>query len=97
MGGPGVSARGDGSVDSAVVLALNAGNSKTDVAVVGLDGTLLPTSSGPGFRSDHEEMTEAVATLAAQVEPVLTQFAGLVDYVAACLPNADLPTSPPAW
>ncbi|MBW1601120.1 ATPase [Streptomyces sp. JJ66] len=82
------------------VLALDAGNSKTDVAVVGLDGTLCGRARGEGFRPSAgtaDGAERAVAGLAATVRAALAD-AGVraapgtaVRHVTACLAGADLP------
>ena len=76
------------------VLAVDGGNSKTDLALVAGDGTLLSTVRGPGVRSadDLGPWLEATAALIARAQ----QDAGLEGYVAArhicaCVANADLP------
>lgn len=77
---------------TAHVLAIDAGNSKTDVAVIGADGTVLGTGRGGGFQPPIVGTGPAVDALAAAVRPALAQ-AGVdgVDHVSACLANADLP------
>ncbi|MEU8851686.1 BadF/BadG/BcrA/BcrD ATPase family protein [Streptomyces sp. NPDC048564] len=77
---------------TARVLAVDAGNSKTDVAVVAADGTVLATARGGGFRPPAVGVEPAMDTLAAAVEQALTA-AGVTsaDHVSACLANADLP------
>ncbi|MFF6977626.1 N-acetylglucosamine kinase [Streptomyces sp. NPDC008343] len=77
---------------TARVLAVDAGNSKTDVAVVAADGTVLATARGGGFRPPTVGVEPAMETLAAAVERAFTA-AGVtsVDHVSACLANADLP------
>ncbi|MFJ8859772.1 N-acetylglucosamine kinase [Streptomyces sp. NPDC102451] len=77
---------------TAHVLAIDAGNSKTDVAVIGADGTVLGTGRGGGFQPPVVGIGTAVDGLAEAVRPALAQ-AGVdgVDHVAACLANADLP------
>lgn len=77
---------------TAHVLAIDAGNSKTDVAVIGADGTVLGTGRGGGFQPPIVGIGPAVDALAAAVRPALAQ-AGVdgVDHVSACLANADLP------
>ncbi|GHF73071.1 kinase [Streptomyces mashuensis] len=78
------------------VLAVDAGNSKTDVALVALDGTVLGTARGAGFRPRHDGADEAVEGLAPLVAEAAAQ-AGLrpgrvlTTRVSACLANADLP------
>ncbi|MGW6904137.1 N-acetylglucosamine kinase [Streptomyces sp. NPDC054940] len=77
---------------TARVLAVDAGNSKTDVAVVAADGTVLATARGGGFRPPTVGVRTAVDTLAEAVEEAFTA-AGVTsaDHVSACLANADLP------
>ncbi|MGW7527737.1 N-acetylglucosamine kinase [Streptomyces sp. NPDC054783] len=74
------------------VLAIDAGNSKTDVAVVSAAGEVLATARGGGFRPPAVGVRAAVAALA---EPVGRAFADAgvtsVSHVSACLANADLP------
>ncbi|MFZ2015157.1 MAG: BadF/BadG/BcrA/BcrD ATPase family protein [Nocardioides sp.] len=79
------------------VLAIDAGNSKTDVALVSIDGTVLGTARGGSFRPDRIGAEAAVAGLAPLVDQALAE-AGVrpsgpvARQVAACLANADLPT-----
>ncbi|MZE69133.1 BadF/BadG/BcrA/BcrD ATPase family protein [Streptomyces sp. SID5789] len=77
---------------TASVLAVDAGNSKTDVAVVTADGEVLATARGGPFRPPAVGVERAVDTLA---EAVTRAFAaagvGSVEHVSACLANADLP------
>jgi len=80
------------------VLAFDAGNSKTDVALVAADGTVLGTARGGGFEPHLIGAPHAVADLAPLVEQAataagLTPLAGvpLVQQISACLANADLP------
>ncbi|GGW28679.1 kinase [Streptomyces xantholiticus] len=76
-----------------VVLAIDAGNSKTDVAFVGADGWVLASSRGPGFQPPKVGVTAAIDTLAATVEDARARcgISGAVEHVSACLANADLP------
>ncbi|GCB49332.1 N-acetylglucosamine kinase [Streptomyces sp. NL15-2K] len=77
---------------TASVLAVDAGNSKTDVAVVAADGTVLATARGGGFRPPAVGVEAAVDKVA---ETVARAFATArvtsVDHVSACLANADFP------
>jgi N-acetylglucosamine kinase-like BadF-type ATPase len=77
---------------SAGVLAIDAGNSKTDVAVVTAAGEVLATARGGGFRPPAVGVAAALDALA---EPVARAFAeagvASVAHVSACLANADLP------
>ncbi|GGV44951.1 N-acetylglucosamine kinase [Streptomyces spectabilis] len=74
------------------VLAIDAGNSKTDVAVVAADGSVVGTARGGGFRPPQVGVEPAVDVLADAVGRALDE-AGLtsVGHVSACLANADLP------
>ncbi|MFJ5266163.1 N-acetylglucosamine kinase [Streptomyces sp. NPDC088387] len=77
---------------TAAVLAVDAGNSKTDVAVVAADGEVLATARGRGFRPPAVGVETAVNTLAETVDRALA-MAGVasVAHVSACLANADFP------
>ncbi|MET9429460.1 BadF/BadG/BcrA/BcrD ATPase family protein [Streptomyces sp. NPDC003036] len=77
------------------VLAIDAGNSKTDVAVVGADGAVLGEARGGGFQPPVVGVDAAVGVLADAVGAA-ARTAGLggppyVSHVSACLANADLP------
>ncbi|WP_335936284.1 N-acetylglucosamine kinase [Streptomyces sp. PTD5-9] len=79
---------------NASVLAIDAGNSKTDVALIGADGTILSTARGGGFQPPVVGVEEAVDALGAIVGRALERSgapAGAVAHVSACLANADLP------
>ena len=76
------------------VLAIDGGNSKSDLALVAGDGTPLATVRGPGMASSLslEEKLGVLATLIGQAQ----QEAGLhgspaARHLSACLANADLP------
>ncbi len=80
----------------AAVLAIDAGNSKTDVAIVADDGTVRGTARGGPFRPDRVGATAAVAALGPLVEKAqassgLDQPGPVARHVSACLANADLP------
>ncbi|MEU4462673.1 BadF/BadG/BcrA/BcrD ATPase family protein [Streptomyces sp. NPDC024017] len=74
------------------VLAVDAGNSKTDVAIVTAAGEVLATARGGGFRPPAVGVDTAMDGLAETVAQALTT-AGLtsVTHVSACLANADFP------
>ncbi|MFH0518124.1 N-acetylglucosamine kinase [Streptomyces sp. M41] len=77
---------------TARVLAVDAGNSKTDVAVVAADGTVLATARTGGFRPPAVGVEAAMDTLATAVEQAfVTAGVTSADHVSACLANADLP------
>ena len=80
--------------DAPAVLALDGGNSKTDVALVADDGTLLAAARGPGINAHTAGVTKTALILDAVVKRAAAQ-AGCQGQVArhtmACLANADLP------
>ncbi|MEU1495095.1 N-acetylglucosamine kinase [Streptomyces sp. NPDC005775] len=77
---------------NASLLAIDAGNSKTDVAVVAVDGTVLGTARGGGFQPPRVGVEPAVDVLAEAVEVALAAAGATgVEHVSACLANADLP------
>nr|WTB31284.1 ATPase [Streptomyces sp. NBC_00830] len=82
---------------NAAVLAIDAGNSKTDVALIGPDGTVLSTARGGGFQPQAVSVAAAVDVLGATLDEALAKASGTggpvdsVDHVSACLANADLP------
>ncbi len=79
------------------VLAVDAGNSKTDVALVATDGRLVGTARGGPFlphRVGAEAAVEGLAPIvrAAVADAGLAPTDGaIVQHVAACFANADLP------
>ena len=79
---------------NASVAAIDAGNSKTDVALIGEDGTLLAAARGGGFQPPAVGVGPAVDVLAAVLDRALAGAgvrAGDIGHVSACLANADLP------
>ncbi|HET6858632.1 MAG TPA: BadF/BadG/BcrA/BcrD ATPase family protein, partial [Streptomyces sp.] len=77
---------------SAAVIAIDAGNSKTDVAVIGADGSVLGTARGGGFQPPVVGLGVAIDALAVIVHRALeTSGVQEVEHVSACLANADLP------
>lgn len=74
------------------VLAVDAGNSKTDVAVVTADGEVIGTARAGGFRPPAVGVTAAVDKVEEAVRRAFAE-AGVdaVTHVSACLANADLP------
>ncbi|NBM16331.1 N-acetylglucosamine kinase [Streptomyces sp. GC420] len=81
------------------VLAIDAGNSKTDVAVIDpVDGTVLGSARGGGFQPQRagaeaavDSLAETVARAAAEAGTAVTGGAPWAAHAAACLANADLP------
>ncbi len=77
---------------TAAVIAIDAGNSKTDVAVVGPDGSVLSAARGGGFQPPETGVGPAVDTLAEAVGRALEEAgATAAEHVSACLANVDLP------
>jgi len=78
------------------LLAVDAGNSKTDVAVLAPDGTVLGAARGGGFQPPVVGVETAVGRLAEIVEAAWAAAGGAglpprFAHVAACLANADPP------
>ncbi|WP_443054766.1 N-acetylglucosamine kinase [Streptomyces sp. NBC_00691] len=81
---------------NAVLLAVDAGNSKTDVAVLSQGGTVLGAARGGGFQPPVVGVETAVDTLAEIVGRAWAEAGGAglppaFAHVTACLANADLP------
>ena len=82
------------TVERPAVLAIDGGNSKTDIALVAGDGTLLAGGRGPGVRTFPTP--EVLAAIGAAIGAA-AQKAGLApgwpvaDCTVACMANADLP------
>ena len=78
-----------------LLLAADGGNSKTDVAVIGADGTVLGRARGLGFRPQVVG-TEAAMEVLSELRAQALDAAGLprrttADGIAAFLSGADLP------
>jgi N-acetylglucosamine kinase-like BadF-type ATPase len=83
------------------VLAIDGGNSKTDVALISPDGSLRASARGPGMDAQRDGVPSTVAMLAGLVaaaaaragrDGALSPAGGPVaEHVSACLANADLP------
>jgi N-acetylglucosamine kinase-like BadF-type ATPase len=80
------------------VLAVDGGNSKTDVALVAADGTLLASARGPGVMGmlAPEETIRVIGSLAraaaGQADPTAVDSGQPVArHLSACVANADLP------
>jgi N-acetylglucosamine kinase-like BadF-type ATPase len=79
----------------AAVLAIDGGNSKTDVALVAADGTVLAARRGPGASHQDHGVASAVRILDRLVRSVAADAgvtAGTIArHTSACLAGADLP------
>jgi N-acetylglucosamine kinase-like BadF-type ATPase len=79
------------------VLAIDGGNSKTDVALVAEDGTLLASARGPGINAHVTGIDQTALILDATVRQAVSQLGHRVPsgwvarHTVACLANADLP------
>src|SRR5215469_5492454 len=80
------------------VLAIDGGNSKTDVALVATDGTVLASLRGPGASQEEHGIAGAMRILGGLVDDVAAQ-AGLprdgdliARHTSACLAGCDLPS-----
>ena len=79
------------------VLAIDGGNSKTDVALVGWDGSVLAALRGPGASHEAHGIDGAMDRLGEMIREVaaktgLADAGGLVArHLSACLAGADLP------
>jgi N-acetylglucosamine kinase-like BadF-type ATPase len=79
-----------------VILAIDGGNSKTDVAVLTRDGQVLSTARGGGFRPVADGVEAAVSAVTDAVTRALEGAAltmpwPVTDHVSAYLANVDLP------
>ncbi|GAA3102345.1 N-acetylglucosamine kinase [Streptosporangium carneum] len=75
------------------VLAVDGGNSKTDVALVAEDGSVLATARGAAFQPQSAGVGVAIDAVGDAVRAMLGQDAALpfADHVAAYVAGADLP------
>jgi N-acetylglucosamine kinase-like BadF-type ATPase len=78
------------------VLAIDGGNSKTDVVLVASDGTPLASARGPGINAHEVGVDQTVQILDAVVKQAAAQvpaaqFGWVALRTVACLANADLP------
>ena len=82
------------SVAVPAVLAIDGGNSKSDLALVADDGTLLASARGPGMAShlSLDEKLGIVRTLADQAQgQAARRGCPVARHLSACVANADLP------
>lgn len=89
------------------VIAVDGGNSKTDVALVGSDGSLLASIRGPGMNPQSDGLAETIEMLGGLVQKAAVQAAEtggfpspgppataggpVARHMSACVANADLP------
>ncbi|MFC5188075.1 N-acetylglucosamine kinase [Actinomadura harenae] len=77
---------------SRTLVAIDGGNSKTDVLVADTGGTVLAAVRGPGYRPHEGGFDRAVQGVAALVEEALAEASGPpVALVSAYMANVDLP------
>jgi len=82
--------------DTPAVLAIDGGNSKTDVALVAYDGSLLASVRGPGINPQDVGAEQTALNLDALVRQAAAQAGRnppvwIARHTVACLANADLP------
>ena len=79
----------------AAVLAIDGGNSKTDVALIAPDGTVLAAERGPGANHEQYGVEQAMRILDGLVRSAAAQTRGqsgvIARHTSACLAGADLP------
>lgn len=80
----------------AAVLAIDGGNSKTDVALVGADGTLLAGARGPGTSVDDRRIETSLVVLddlvtAAARQAGIDPEGTVAEHTSAFIAGADLP------
>ena len=79
------------------MLAIDGGNSKTDVALVAGDGTLLASARGPGINAHVTGIDQTALILDAVVKQAAARLGHgipsgwIARHTVACLANADLP------
>ncbi|GLZ43201.1 N-acetylglucosamine kinase [Actinokineospora sp. NBRC 105648] len=73
------------------MLAVDGGNSKTDVALLREDGSVLAQGRGPGFEPQTVGVAAAVDVVARTAAAALRIQPPFADHVAAYLAGADLP------
>jgi N-acetylglucosamine kinase-like BadF-type ATPase len=76
---------------SRLALAVDGGNSKTDVALVSEDGEVLATGRAGPFTPQRDGVAAAVSVVVAAVAALGGVPAGGFDHVSACVAGADLP------
>jgi N-acetylglucosamine kinase-like BadF-type ATPase len=77
---------------SAAVLAIDGGNSKTDVALIAADGTVLASVRGPGASQEDLGIEGAMRALERLVRSVGPASGPVATHTSACLAGADLPS-----
>jgi N-acetylglucosamine kinase-like BadF-type ATPase len=73
------------------VLAIDGGNSKTDVALIADDGTVLASLRGPGASHEDFGLEEAMRRLGEIVQTAVGRPGLVARHTSACLAGADLP------
>jgi N-acetylglucosamine kinase-like BadF-type ATPase len=73
------------------VLAIDGGNSKTDVALIADDGTVLASLRGPGASHEDFGLEEAMRRLGEIVQTAAGRPGLVARHTSACLAGADLP------
>jgi N-acetylglucosamine kinase-like BadF-type ATPase len=73
------------------VLAIDGGNSKTDVALIADDGSVLASLRGPGASHEDFGLEEAMRRLGEIVQTAAGRPGLVARHTSACLAGADLP------
>lgn len=86
------------SLPTPAVVAVDGGNSKTDLALVAVDGSLLATARGPGMPMHlSDENVRIIADLLSSAAAIAgiagpgAGLAGIAIQLVACVANVDLP------
>jgi N-acetylglucosamine kinase-like BadF-type ATPase len=83
------------TAEPAAVIAVDGGNSKTDLALVATDGTLLALARGPGMPARLSDQTVKVIGELVETAVKLAGLAGretvVAGHLVACVANVDLP------
>jgi N-acetylglucosamine kinase-like BadF-type ATPase len=86
-----------GPAGAPAVIAVDGGNSKTDVALVAADGSLMASVRGPGLDPQRDGVSETVEMLSGLIDKVAAGAGThpprwpLASHLCACVANADLP------
>jgi N-acetylglucosamine kinase-like BadF-type ATPase len=81
------------------VIAVDGGNSKTDIALIAADGSLLASARGPGMDAQRDGVRETVEVIGGLVREVAAAAGPgspwpalpVAAHLSACVANADLP------
>jgi N-acetylglucosamine kinase-like BadF-type ATPase len=85
-----------GAAGLPAVIAVDGGNSKTDLALVAADGSLLASARGPGMDAQRDGVRQTIQIIGDLVREVTAGAARtpgrpVAVHLSACVANADLP------